>query len=102
MSGGLVRRLIITWPKPVGAILPGCSIRLTDADTGEHIVTALNGELTVRMDASEIVTVELEMLVDADGQPLAQGGHLVADESGENVRTGRFGWEVAEMRIADE
>lgn len=101
MSAELAGRLIITWPKSDGIMLSH-RILLTDADTGEQIVSALNGELTVQMDAGSVVTVELTMLAGADGKPLRRGEREVLAADGERLHVDRFRWAVAEMRIANE
>jgi len=93
-------RLIITWPKSDRpALLPPLTI-LHDADTGEQITSVAS--FTLSADATEnLVTAELTMLTDADGQPLASAATPILTDDGEDVRTGVFRWAVAEMRVAE-
>jgi hypothetical protein len=99
-------RLIITWPKanPNGAPPVYAEITLADADTGVAILTAVDLTLTVSHE-QQVVAAEMTMLCDEDGKMLlaeANGRSIVAsvDETGA-VRTGRFRWLVAEMRVAE-
>ena len=99
-------RLIITWPKahPNGAPPVYSEITLADADTSVALLTVVDLALTVSHE-QQVVVAEMTMLCDEDGKMLlaeANGSSIVAsvEESGE-VRTGRFRWLVAEMRVAE-
>lgn len=92
-------RLIITWPKSDRPALLAPLTILHDADTGEQITSVAS--FTLSADATEsVVTAELTMLTDADGQPLTSAAMPVLTADGESIRTGVFRWAVAEMRIA--
>lgn len=104
MSAELSGRLIITWPRPGQSHLFGHRIVLHDADTGEQILSAIDFELTVHADTQSLITANVTMFATADGGLLPQDAKPVLVGEGDNaeVATGRFRWEVAEMRIADE
>lgn len=91
-------RVIITWPQPQAGLIHGATVKLTDADSGEGIVSALDLTVSVALDAA--IVAEMTMLTDAGGQPLPAGVSPVRDEDGETLRTSRFRWLVAEMRTA--
>ncbi|NUP47535.1 MAG: hypothetical protein HOW97_09510 [Catenulispora sp.] len=94
MSDEYTGRVIITWPQPQAGLTHGATVKLTDADSGEDIVSALDLTVTVTLDAA--IVAEMTMLTDADGHPA--GVSPVRDEDGETLRTARFRWLVAEMR----
>jgi hypothetical protein len=113
-------RVIIEWPArrecdPHSLRGWGCAIY--DAATGKMIPTVMNLKVpgaVVLADAQHVITADLTLLADPDGNPLLelerhpdpQGrpGHIgseviYAGDDGE-VLTGTFSFEVAEMRIA--
>jgi hypothetical protein len=122
------RRVIITWPAPTTVgVLPIRGVTLTDADSGEQIVTGLKLGLTLGTDTGyegSVIEAEITALVDADGHLLPAGKQPVrVDAAPADVaesftpeqwaereqaiasapfefRTGVFRWLVAEMRIA--
>jgi hypothetical protein len=122
-------RVIITWPaKTTSGVLPIYRVTLTDADTGEQIVSGLKLALTLGTDTGydgDIIEAEVTALVDADGSLLPAGKQPVrvdaaptdvaesftSEEWAEreratasapfDFRTGVFRFAVAEMRIAE-
>jgi hypothetical protein len=123
------RRVIITWPAPTTAgVLPIYGVTLTDADSGEQIVSGLKLALTLGTDTSydgNIIEAEVTALVDEDGHLLPAGKRPVITEEyaahraaapekftdaygeheaafkGQELRTGVFKFAVAEMRIQE-
>lgn len=90
--------LTIIWPKPGPGIL-GERVTMLDADTGQPITSVL--EMKLAAAPKKLVTAELLMLVDEEGQPLSADTAPLLTEDGEGARTGVFHWLVAEMRTAD-
>lgn len=95
-------RVIITWPRSHGGgVLPIHGVTLTNADTGEQILTGVKLALTLGADTSydgDIIEVEVTALVNDDGQILGSGDRAVFADG--DVRTGVFRFAVAEMRVA--
>jgi hypothetical protein len=91
--------VIIEWPAPVGPLpysaLLGRAAAVTDAVTGKPITTCSG--ITVRAVVDEIVTAELTLFADADGNPVLDGKPVLGD--GE-ILTGTFPFAVAAMRVA--
>lgn len=95
-------RVIITWQASRTLdYVPGHGVMVTDADSGEPLVSAL--DLTITVDLRAAVTATMTMLTDEDGKPLI-GNHVtpLIAEDGESYRTGVFRWLVTEMRTATE
>ena len=91
-------RVIITWPKPVNGLIHGARIAITDADTGQPIVSAMDVTVYATLDGPPVA--EMTMLTGEDSKPLQAGVPVVpADDGG--FRTGTFRWVVAEMRTAE-
>lgn len=88
----------IEWPAPVGGSIYACMIgqgvRVTDAATGKRIATCLN--VTVHADPGALVTADLTMFADEDGEPVLEGEPVLGD--GE-ILTGTFPFVVSEMRV---
>lgn len=105
-----IGHLIIEWPAPSphGIPLHNHGMRAYDYDTGAELVTATG----IRIDLGgtnwngEIITADLTMLANADGQPLAAGEPVQPQRNedgtpGTDIATGVFRYEVMEMRVAD-
>jgi hypothetical protein len=92
--------VIIEWPASVGtgpyACMVGHAITITDAVTGKLITTCTSSDVTVHADANSLVTANLTLFADADGEPLLEGGPVIGDEE---ILTGTFPFLVAEMRV---
>lgn len=90
--------IIIEWPAPFGAspysALSGWHCAVTDAVTGKPVTTC--SRITVRADVNEIVTADLTLFADADGNPVLDGDPVPGD--GE-ILTGTFTYAVAGMRV---
>jgi hypothetical protein len=90
--------VIIEWPAAHGASpyssIAGHRVAVTDALTGKLITTCLG--VTVRADPQRLVTADLEMLADENGNPLLEGDPVL--DCGE-IRTGVFPFAVSEMRV---
>jgi hypothetical protein len=89
-------RVIITWPQSPDSLIHGAVVKLTDADNGQPILSALDLTVTVKPDS--YIVAEMTMLTGEDGQPLAAG--MTPTREGDTIRTGQFRWIVAEMRTA--
>jgi len=90
--------IIIEWPAPVNAgspynVMAGCLLTVTDAVSGAQIKTCT--DITIRANAEALVTADLTMLTDEDGEPLF--GEPVPDGGG--FRTATFPFLVGEMRV---
>lgn len=92
-------RVIITLPAPIGGIVNGLTTAVTDADTGEPIVSALDCTVHIRLDGP--VVAEMTMLTGLDGKPLRQGETIPPLESEDDWRKGTFRWLVTEIRHAE-
>lgn len=92
--------VIIEWPAPYGvppySALIGRACTVTDAVTGKPILTCTR--VVVRASMDEIVTADLTVLADADGNPLLDGEPVVAP-CGREFLTGTFPFAVSEMRV---
>lgn len=92
--------VVIEWPARRGPLphsaLPGPACTVTDAVTGKLITTCT--AVTVRATMDEIITADLTLLADADGNPVLDG-KPVPDPTGREVLTGTFPFAVAEMRV---
>jgi hypothetical protein len=90
--------IIIEWPPGTGkgpySAIVARLMSITDAMTGKPIRTCVHAEIHVAMDA--LVTAELTLFTDEDGEPLFDSEPLLRD--GEVV-TGVFPFLVAEMRV---
>jgi hypothetical protein len=90
--------IAIEWPPPNGASpyssMPGCLVSVTDALTGKPIMTCT--KIIVHADAGALVTADLTMFADADGEPLLDGEPVI---DGDGFRTGVFPFLVSEMRV---
>jgi hypothetical protein len=85
--------IVIEWPQPIAGCLPGSPVAISDALTGKPINTV--SRLTVSADPASLVTADLTMLANLDGEPAYDGpGHA---RDGEIVQ-GTFRFEVAEMK----
>lgn len=94
-------RVIITWPKSSGSVMPGWGVRIDDADAGVQIVSALDLTVSMSADAApSVVVAEMTTLTDADGQPLGAGDPAVRLDEGDGYRTARFRYLVTEMCTA--
>ena len=92
--------VIIEWPPAVGsspyAVMIGARVRIWDAVTGKPIATCTRADITVHADACALVTADLTLFTDEDGEPFYGGTPVVRD--GE-VLTATFPFLVAEMRV---
>lgn len=123
------RRVIITWPAPTtSGVLPIYSVTITDADSGEQILTGVKLSLVLGTDTGfegDIIEADITALADEDGNLLGAGKQPVrADAVQRDVaesftpeeweerqrataaapfafRTGVFRFAVAEMKVAD-
>lgn len=90
--------IIIEWPAPLPggppSALAGSRIVITDALSGKQIKTC--SRLTVNADAAMLVTAELTLPVDEDGEPILDGTPVLRD--GE-ILTATFPFTVSEMRV---
>lgn len=102
-----LRRITITWPKasPDGNPLMSYAMTVHDYDTGEQILTATGLSIVLggaQWDGGPVV-VDLTVLVDADGKPLAPADPPVLEPDGCTVRTGVFRyWVVSSSDTAAE
>ena len=67
--------VVIEWPAPTGGSVYACmlgrGVKVTDAATGKPITTC--SDLTVHADPGAIVTADLTLFADADGEPVLDG-----------------------------
>jgi hypothetical protein len=88
----------IEWPAPTGGSIYACmlgrEVKVTDAASGKLITTCL--DLTVHANAGALVTADLTLLADEDGEPLLEGKPVL---DGKEIRTGVFPFVVAEMKV---
>jgi hypothetical protein len=94
--------IAITWPAPTsnGTPLPTWPMQVHDLGTGEQLVCVSGLRMVLGGDNwdTETVFVDLRMLIDENGKPLAMGMPVARDESGA-VRRATFRCYIAEMRI---
>lgn len=90
--------IVIEWPPPFGAspysAMTGHKVEITDALTGKPVITCLRATIAVDMEA--IVTADLTMFADENGEPLFEGMPVMRD--GEPL-TGTFPFVVVEMKV---
>lgn len=93
--------IVIEWPPPYGSVphsaINGSLIVITDALTGKAVTTC--SHVTVHADAAELVTADLTMFADADGEPVLDGMPVLGAEE---ILTGTFPFFVAEMRVRQQ
>jgi hypothetical protein len=99
---GFTGRIVIEWPaRRSGAGPHGCLkgplVAVFDGVTGEQIMTA-SRLVVVNVDAEGIITADVTMFADADGQPVFDGDPH--EEDGE-VLMGTFPFLVTGMRIRE-
>lgn len=94
--------VIIEWPARAAqgvGLLPGWGVGIYDALTGDspepRQITTVTC-VAIRADAREIITADLTMLADEDGNPLYDGPPVLRDRE---IVTGTFPFLVAEMRV---
>lgn len=94
--------IVIEWPPAAGsspyAVMIGRLVTITDAVTGKLITTCTSADITVHADADAIVTADLVLFADEQGEPLLDG---MPELDGEEIRTGTFPFRVAEMRVRE-
>ena len=90
--------VVIEWPAPTGgsvyACMLGWGVKVTDAATGKLITTC--SHVAVHADAGALVTADLTLFADEDGEPVLEGEPVLRD--GEAL-TGAFPFVVSEMRV---
>ena len=98
----LDRRVIITWPQPLGGSLRPWAVTITDAATGEPISTVSKAVLSVHLDADAALTwATVKAFANPDGTLLANTtAKIIPTEPDGSVRTRVFAFEVTEMRVA--
>lgn len=102
--------VIIEWPAPArgtpyGA-MPGRHVKVWDAATGEQVYGCTHADITVHAGVEGLVTADLTLFADEDGEPVldlqpavtAADRRIVLDEDGGTV-TGVFPFLVTEMRV---
>jgi hypothetical protein len=87
-------RVIIEWPPPRNGILASWGCAIYDAETGAPVTTA--SKITVTADVQDLITCELVMFADEDGNPVREGKPRFR---GDRIITGTFPFIVAEMRV---
>lgn len=94
---GYPHPVIITWPAhlPGGYILPGWGVSITDALTGDPVTTVTSMDVVIHAEPDRIITADLVMFADEDGDPVPDGKPHLRD--GEII-TGTFRAVVARMR----
>jgi hypothetical protein len=92
--------IVIEWPAAAGtgpyACMIGAKVAISDAVTGKPVVTCSSADITVHADANALVTADLTLFADEDGEPVLDGEPV---PDGEGSRTGTFPFVVAEMRV---
>jgi len=87
-------RVIIEWPPPRNGILASWGCAIYDAETGKPVTTA--SKITVTADVQDLITCELVMFADEDGNPVYDGKPRFRDD---RIITGTFPFIAAEMRV---
>jgi hypothetical protein len=91
----------IEWPAPAGGSIYACmlgrGVRITDAATGRPFDNC--SEIAVHADPGALVTADLTLLADKDGEPLLDGRVVTRD--GEPL-TAVFPFVVSEMRVRNK
>ena len=92
--------IVIEWPPGAGTgpyhVMSGTGVNIKDAVTGKAVNTCMSADITVRVAGWGMVTAELTLFADADGDPILDGEPVEAD--GE-ILTGVFPFLVSEMRV---
>jgi hypothetical protein len=87
-------RVIIEWPPPRNGILASWGCAIYDAETGKLVTTA--SKVMVTADVQDLITCNLVMFADEDGNPVFDGKPRFRDD---RIITGTFPFIVAEMRV---
>lgn len=91
--------IVIEWPPPIGGgphgAMLGKLISITDAMTGELITACPAADVVVHADVDYLITADLTLYTDADGQPILRLS-AVPDEG---AATGVFPFLVAGMKV---
>jgi hypothetical protein len=93
--------VIIEWPAPHGdprMPMIGTLVAVYDAATGEPVTTVSSADITVHADAGSLVTANLVLLADEEGDPILDGPPVVANG---HILTGVFPYLVTAMRIRE-
>ncbi len=85
-----------TRPGPYGAMI-GRMTAVTDLVTGKEIRTCTG--ITVNVDMDRLVTADLTLFADADGEPILDGEPVLLDAERGEFRTAVFPFLVGEMRV---
>lgn len=92
--------IVIEWPPPGGGPYSAMAgwpvVVITDAATGRPVTTCSHADITVHADVSQLVTADLTLFTDADGEPILDGEPAL---DGKEVRTGVFPFLVAGMKV---
>jgi hypothetical protein len=94
---GVIR---IEWPAshrpgPHGCML-GRAVSVFDAASGELITTCSHADIVIHADVDALVTADLTLFTDEDGEPLLDGEPVAKDSE---FLTGTFPFLVGEMRV---
>lgn len=94
--------IIIEWPAMTDdtRALPGRLTAIRDADTEQMIETVSAARIVVDASATGIVTADLTMYADQDGNPRLGGQPNVGDDG--EIATGVFRFAVAAMRVSGQ
>jgi hypothetical protein len=76
--------------------MTGWKVTVTDAVTRRRITTATG--ISVRVSPESLVTADLTVFTDADGEPVLDGQPVM---DGGEIRTGTFTFLVTEMRVRE-
>jgi hypothetical protein len=90
--------IAIEWPAPTGGSIYACMlgrlVKITDAVSGKPVTTC--SDIAVHADSGALVTADLTLFADEDGEPVLDGKPAVRD--GETL-TATFPFVVSEMRV---